>query len=129
MGRHQCETLCPSARMKTPYLVPLLLLLASCSCSPLTQQEQEEQERIFGLFGSKETTTPKPGLIQNIVGGLFGGEETTTTTPPPPSPKLGFLDVIWNMIFPTTTTTTTTTTPPPTTTTKCTGLIGGGLLC
>merc|ERR1719369_2622383 len=100
--------------------VVLVAFFLSVSASPLA-----EDERIFGLF-AKETTTAPPGIIDGILGGLFGGRDTTTTpVVTTKEPSQGLLQALWNLLFPkaTTTTTTTTTTPPPTTT-KCGGLFG-----
>merc|ERR1711910_87944 len=117
----------------------ILSLLFFCVCGIVTSSPVAEVEEDRGLVGDIAmgilvgkiqemlgiTTTPKPRPIIDGIAGLLGGETTTTAAPPTDAEKLGLLQTLFSLFFPSADTTTTTAAP---TTTKCGGLLGGGLL-
>merc|ERR1740128_843854 len=120
----------------------LSLLCTLASCSPVVEVEVEDRGLLsdiaLGMLVGKIqemlgiTTTPAPRPIIDGIFGILGGDTATTAAPPTDEEKMGLLQSLFGLFFPsdaTTTTTTTTTTTPAPTTTKCGGLLGGGLLC
>merc|ERR1711936_1286960 len=109
----------------------LSLVVALVAASPVVEVEVEERGLIsdiaVGMLVGKIqemlgiTTTPKPGILG--LGILPIGPDGTTPAPTEEE-KLGLLQTLFGLLFPSATTTT-----PAPTTTKCGGLLGGGLLC
>merc|ERR1712116_28493 len=125
--------------LETQIVKMILSLFFFCVCGLVTSSPVAEVEEDRGLVGDIAmgilvgkiqemlgiTTTPKPRPIIDGIAGLLGGETTTTAAPPTDAEKLGLLQTLFSLFFPSADTTTTTAAP---TTTKCGGLLGGGLL-
>merc|ERR1711955_4234 len=94
------------------------------TCSPVSEVEDRGLvgDIAMGILVGKIqemlgiTTTPKPRPIIDGIAGLLGGETTTTAAPPTDEEKLGLLQTLFSLFFPSTDTTTTMAAP---TTTKC----------
>merc|ERR1712203_1187015 len=99
------------------------------TCSPVSEVEERGLvgDIAMGILVGKIqemlgiTTTPKPRPVLDGIAGLWG-ETTTTAAPPTDEEKLGLLQTLFSLFFPSADTT------AAPTTTKCGGLLGGGLL-
>merc|ERR1712071_391417 len=116
-------------KMTSFLLLSLLCTLASCS--PVVEVQVEDRGLLsdiaLGMLVGKIqemlgiTTTPAPRPIIDGIFGILGGDTATTTAAPPTDEeKMGLLQSLFGLFFPSDATTTTTTTPAPTTT-KCGG--------